>query len=112
MTKERKSNPPYLLGLLCLLPFVGLFVGIGLGGVLITVLIYGLLFHELKNNRLFDKSYAILARGALNRLVPVIDYYKLKEGRYPDSLEQLLAVDSMIMIVDPVLFRKWIKVSV
>jgi hypothetical protein len=70
-----KSKPPYLLGLLCLIPLVGAFVGLGLllyglikykdkwlsiigaAGILLTVLVYGSLFYAMKNAPIFKKGF-------------------------------------------------------
>ena len=90
------KNPPYKLGLLCLIPLIGAFVGIGLiingvfkyknkwlviiglGGILFTVAAYSFLFYELRNGKESAKSFADIAQKQLNGLVQNIEFYKLK----------------------------------
>jgi hypothetical protein len=39
----------------------------------------------------------------LNSLVKAIEFYKLQNGTYPESLEQLKATDATVLINDPLL---------
>ena len=118
------KNPPYKLGLLCLIPLIGAFVGIGLiingvfkyknkwlviiglGGILFTVAAYSFLFYELRNGKESAKSFADIAQKQLNGLVQNIEFYKLEKGEYPDSLDQLQPKDMATNINDPLLVRK------
>jgi hypothetical protein len=115
-----KSKPPYLLGLLCLIPLVGAFVGLGLllyglikykdkwlsiigaAGILLTVLVYGSLFYAMKNAPIFKKGFADIAQMQLNSLTKNIEFYKLQHGQYPDRLEQLLDDDKLVPITDAI----------
>jgi hypothetical protein len=115
-----KSKPPYLLGLLCLIPLVGAFVGLGLllygllkykdkwlsiigaAGILWTVLVYSTLFYAGKNAAVFKKDFENISQMQLNSLVKNIEYYKLIHGQYPDRLEQLLDDDKLAPINDAV----------
>jgi hypothetical protein len=99
----------YRRGWLGLIPLVGGFVGIGLmvlgifkyrdkklfliglAALLFTVAIYSSLY--------FYSTYSVTARGQwaemsklnLNTLVSHIEFYKLQNGSYPDSLKRWIA---------------------
>lgn len=116
-----KSNPPYLLGLLGFIPLVGVFVGIalilygiikyrskwliaiGIGCIAFTVLVYSSLFYYTKNSGILDKSSQYFTKKELNELTRDIEFYHLIYGSYPDSLNDLLVLDSSIMIQDIVI---------
>jgi len=118
-TLPPKQSPPYWLGLLCLIPLVGAFVGLGLllygllkykdkwlsiigaGGILFTIFVYGSLFHAMNHASVFKKAFASIAQQELNSLVKNIEFYKLQHGQYPDSLRQLQIDDKLAPIVDP-----------
>jgi len=115
-----KSKPPYLLGILWLIPLVGAFLGIGLflygvfrykdkwltligaAGILWTIIIYSTLFYSRKNYPVFNKGFADISQMQLNSLVKNIEYYKLEHGQYPDSLQQLLKDDKLAPITDAI----------
>ncbi len=114
----KKSNPPYLLGLLCLIPLVGAFVGFGLllyglikykdkwlsiigaAGIAWTIIVYSTLFYETTHASIFKKGFAEISQKQLNTLVKNIEFYKLEHGQYPDSLTQLLIDDKLAPIND------------
>lgn len=113
-----KSKPPYLLGLLCLIPLVGAFVGLGLllygilkykdkwlsligaAGILWTILIYSTLFYVGQNATAFKKGFEDISQMQLNSLLKNIEYYKLIHGQYPERLEQLREEDKFAPIND------------
>lgn len=117
-TTPKKSKPPYLLGLLCLIPLVGAFVGIGLllygllryrdrwlsiigaAGIIWTIAIYSSLFYAGKHASIFRKGFEDISQMQLNSLVKNIEFYKLAHGQYPDSLQQLLIDDKLAPIFD------------
>ena len=119
-TLPSKSKPPYLLGLICLIPLVGAFVGLGLllygllkykdkwlsiigaGGILWTVIVYGSLFYTGTHASVIKKGFEDISQMQLNSLVKNIEYYKLSHGQYPDSLKQLLIDDKLAPINDAV----------
>jgi hypothetical protein len=119
-TIPNRSKPPYLLGLLCLFPLIGAFVGLGLllygllkykdkwlsiigaGGIVWTILIYSSLFYAIEHAAIFKKGFADISQMQLNSLVKNIEFYKLAHGQYPDSLQQLNKDDQMVPIFDPV----------
>lgn len=122
-----QNRPPYLLGLLCLLPLIGafvgiamifygifkyrdnLFTGIGFFGIIFTVCIYFFLFQNLKYGIGATNSFAKISQKELNNLVKHIEFYKLQNDSYPDSLEQLQP-DGTFFIQDPLLIRKLDKI--
>jgi len=115
-----REKPPYLLGLLCFIPLLGalagiillllgilkykdkLLSGIGVFGILFTILIYGGLFYWSQNSDTGRKQWALLSQMQMDRLVKDIEFYKIQSGRYPDSLQVLSTEDSMVNIHDPV----------
>jgi len=119
-TFPSKSKPPYLLGLLCLIPLIGAFVGLGLLlygtikykdkwltiigalGIVFTVSIYSFLFYEMKHATIFKQGFADISQMQLNSLIKNIEFYKLQHGKYPDSLQQLLADDKLAPITDAI----------
>lgn len=122
-----KSKPPYLIGLVCILPLIGGLVGlvlllygifkykdkwlvlIGFGGVLLTIIVYFFIFYNMKYGKNTAKGYAKISQIELNHLVKNIEFYKLQNNKYPDSLEQLMSEDPMIVINDPLLLKKMDK---
>ncbi len=113
-----KYKPPYLLGLICLIPLVGAFVGLGLllygllkykdkwlsiigaAGILWTILVYSTLFYAGSHVSVFKKGFEDMSQLQLNSLVKNIEFYKLEHGLYPDSLKQLLSDDKLAPIND------------
>lgn len=115
------GKPPYLLGILCLLPLIGLFVGaflifyglvkykdrtltwIGVAGVLFTIGIYTWFFLDLRYGKETARGFAKNSQLMVTHLATEIELYKYKKGAYPDSLEQLLLDDPLAGIYDPLL---------
>ena len=52
------------------------------------------------------KGTAKISERFINSLVRDIEYYKLKNGSYPNSLEQLSSNDNIVQIYDPILTRR------
>lgn len=113
------GNPPYLLGLICLIPFVGAFVGvvfiilgatrfkdnwftlIGAFGITFTVVIYSTVFQAGKHASVFKNGFKELSKMQVSNLVKDIEFYKLQNGQYPDSLKQLQVDNKSAFIYDP-----------
>jgi len=111
-------KPGYLIGLLCLVPLIGgitgivlvilglvhykdkIFVIIGTVGIIITVSLYGSLFYFSQHTDVFKSDFAELTQTQINDLVKNIEFYKLQNGTYPDSLQQLDSKESAISIYD------------
>jgi len=114
----KSIKPRYLIGILCLIPLVGALIGfgmimfgifqyrdkwvvfIGAIGILVTV-------YFIKSNDLHSKSsiknFAAGDKYELNDLVKQIEFYKLQNGVYPDSLKQIDVKGEMVIINDPIL---------
>ena len=117
-TITTKHRPPYLLGLICIIPLVGAFVGLGLllygllkykdkwlsiigaAGILWTVIVYSTLFYAGTHASVFTKGFEDISQMQLNSLVKNIEFYKLSHGHYPDNLQQLLDDDKLAPIND------------
>ena len=115
-----KPKPPYLLGLLCLIPLVGAFVGLGLllygllkykdkwlsiigaAGIVWTIIVYSTLFYAGTHAAVFKKGFENISQMQLNSLVKNIEFYKMTHGQYPDNLTQLLDDDKLAPINDAV----------
>ncbi|MBO9732996.1 MAG: hypothetical protein J7623_30420 [Chitinophaga sp.] len=113
-----KSKPPYLLGLLGLIPLVGAFVGvalilyailkyqdkwlaiIGAACITLTVIFYSALFYATTHADVFRKGFADIEQKQLVSVIKSIEFYKLSHGQYPDSLQQLLKDDELTPIYD------------
>lgn len=113
----KNKKPSYLTGLICLIPIVGLIVGIiyivngisrykdkwfvimGAGGVLVTVCFWYFIFYS--NTFGFKNMIAESSQRQLNSLMKAVEFYKLKNGVYPDSLVQVTYDNSDIWIYDP-----------
>jgi hypothetical protein len=116
---KKNSKPPYGLGFLGLIPLVGFFVGIGLtlygiikykdkkliiigiACMIFTVIVYSTLFYVGFHSDFGKKAWEEHAQMQLNSLVKHIEYYKLENGKYPDSLQQLESKDEFIFMTDP-----------
>ena len=117
--QRTQSRPPYSLGLLGLIPLVGFFVGlvlllngiikykdkkliiIGISCMMFTVIVYSSLFYYSFKSDAGKKSWAQMAQLQLNSLVKNVEYFKIENGHYPDSLQQLLNKDEFVSISDP-----------
>jgi hypothetical protein len=117
--KKKTSNPPYLLGLIGLIPLVGFFVGVGLtlygifkyrdkkliaigvACMLFTVLVYSSLFYYGFKSEAGKEGWAKLSQLELNSLIKNIEYFKLEKGHYPESLDALTGKNEFVNITDP-----------
>lgn len=111
------KKPSYYLGLLCLIPVFGAVVGIillmngiskykdkwfiliGAGGIIYTLLICLIFLNPL--NKAMRTAFVPHAQMAVNELMKSVEFYKLKYGAYPDSLEQLKD-NGLIWMEDPI----------
>jgi len=122
---ENKKKTPVLLiifSALSFIPMIGVVFGLismiigltdfkrfklifilGASGIGLTILIYGSLFivqQNLKKNGTFDELQTQSTEMFLNNLSNEIENYKCKNGSYPDSLQQVLNMNSLIVITD------------
>ncbi|WP_432709813.1 type II secretion system protein GspG, partial [Pedobacter sp.] len=112
-------KPPYLLGLLCAVPFVGAIVGlvfiylgatrfkdkwftlIGVFGVAFSVVVYLAPYYAGKNYFKVNDGIEKISKMQISNLVKDIEFYKIQHGVYPDSLKQLQLDDKSVFINDP-----------
>lgn len=103
----KKPKPPYLIGVLCLFPLIGSVVGvmlilygifkyknrwltlIGIFGIIFSISIYEAGNYVIKHTDTFNKGFIQMDKNTLNILVKEVEFYKIQNGSYPDSLEQL-----------------------
>jgi hypothetical protein len=114
----------YNRGWLGLIPLVGAFVGIGLvvlglikyrdrkliligcAAILFTIIIYGSLFYYAFYSKAGEEQFARSSQTFLNELVKDIEFYKIQNGDYPDSLQQLVKPNEIVWLDDPILARR------
>jgi len=117
-------NQIYNKGWLGLIPLVGAFVGIwlviqgvskykdkkliiiGIAALSFTVAIYLSMIYYFQYSEQYRKDFAVFSQPDMNSLVKSIEFYKIQNGSYPDSLEELTATDKMVIIHDPILAGK------
>lgn len=63
--------------------------GLGFAGIMLSIILYGTLFYKASSNGGFSKGFEIHAINSLTSLVRDIEYYKLQNGSYPESLDTL-----------------------
>ncbi|MBW8723724.1 MAG: hypothetical protein JF625_01020 [Inquilinus limosus] len=122
---ERLSGFPFVVGGLSFIPLIGVPFGIaaivwgvvtkkaggkklaivGACGIALTILLYGSLFYFgfVQRGGVYDELRARMAQTTLNGVLPAVEVYRLQNGTYPDSLEQLrasLPKDSTVMVID------------
>ncbi|MDE3182806.1 MAG: type II secretion system protein GspG [Bacteroidota bacterium] len=123
-TNLKSARHLYGRGWLGLIPLVGGIVGIGLiilgvfkyrdrkliiigaADLFFTVAIYSSMFYYFMYSDAAAKGFAQTSQMFLNGLVKELEFYKLKNGSYPDSLEQLPRNHDIFSIHDPLLSRR------
>jgi hypothetical protein len=122
---ENHPKPPlavYLLGILGIIPLIGAIVGfiliilgiaayrswklivIGGAGILWSVVLYGSLFYFGFFSPMGRNGFAKIAKQELTEVAHDLELYKLENGDYPDSLQQLLKGNRLAFINDPTQF--------
>lgn len=115
------EKSPYWIGLFCFIPVFGAFVGlvlvlygllkykdkwltlIGVAGIGFTIFVYTFLFNFGFKSNIVANGFSKISEDKINVLVKHIELYKLSNGIYPDSLNQLLNADKNAPIYDDVL---------
>lgn len=114
------NSPPYILGIICLIPLIGAFAGvlfiilgvskykdkwftlIGVFGIVFTISVYSWLTYMDSHSLTVKNGFISIDEMELNNLVINIEYYKVQHGEYPDSLQQLTDGNNTILIYDPI----------
>src|SRR5690242_10475125 len=108
------------IGWLGLIPFYGFFVGlflilkgtkfqdkllilIGILAVVFNIGLVGFMYYEAKYSPKSENANYVIAKEKLDMLVKDIESFKLIYSVYPDSLNQLTAVDKVPPVTDPFL---------
>lgn len=65
--------------------------GLGLAGILFSVVLYGSLYYKATSDGVFSKGFEVHAISAMTSLVRNIEYYKLQQGIYPESMDDIRA---------------------
>ena len=66
-----------------------------------TVIVYSTLFYVGFKSEFGKKGWETHVQMQLNTLIKHIEYYKLENGVYPDSLQQFKSMNEFISITDP-----------
>lgn len=132
--EKRIGRGPYVVGGLSFIPLIGVIFGviaiilgvvnfkrggknlifIGIGGILFTIILYGGLFYFgfIKKGGVFDELKYKVAKHQLTTLVETIEFHKLMNGKYPESLEALaksMPKDKPLFVHDPTQFNTFDK---
>jgi hypothetical protein len=81
-------------------------VVIGACGIAFTFVLYGSLFYFgfVQRGGVYDDLRLKLGQSSLNSVVPLVEFYRVQNGKYPESLEVLhksLPKDSFAQVFDP-----------
>ena len=124
--KEKLGAFPFVIGGLSFIPGLGILFGvisitwglatnkargkllalIGGGGILLNIILYSSLFYRgfIKRGGVYDNLRVELAKSSITELVLAIEFYKVQNGKYPESLEILrksLPKNSTVFVFDP-----------
>jgi len=110
-TEENKKHGVgvFVLAGISFIPLLGVFTGIiciviavvgrksnskllgflGFAGIMFSAVLYGSIFYIMFKGDGFGKSFEPHAISAMTSLVRHIEYYKIQNGAYPDSMDQL-----------------------
>ena len=124
--QEKLGALPYIVGGISFIPAIGILFGIisivwglvtkksggktlaiiGASGIGFSIIIYGALFYFsfVQKGGIYDELRAQLAKSTLTSLVQAIEFYKVQNGHYPDSLKTLKnsqPKNAMVFVFDP-----------
>jgi hypothetical protein len=115
---QKTYGPPYLLGLLGLIPIVGGCVGVGLllyglirykdkwlsiigaVSILITIVYHFAFLYQNEYSLKHKKIIEHISQKDLNQLVKDVEFFKLQYGKYPDSLDEMLTKQYGVIVTD------------
>ncbi|GLX84513.1 hypothetical protein tloyanaT_07650 [Thalassotalea loyana] len=120
--KDSAGCLAYVIGGMSFIPLIGVLFGIiailwgfkakhsklkyvGTAGILFTVILYGSIgyFGFVQEDGVYDELRASMAKTQLTSAVQAIEFYKVQNGSYPESLEALqksLPENSMVFLND------------
>ena len=121
---QEQPNPAkrlYNRGWLGLIPLIGAFIGVWLltvgithkdrkliliavGCILFTVLLYGSMFLYMRSDSA-RKFMASAQPPMLNTVVKAIEFYKIQNSHYPDSIQQVVNGGEIVFIYDQMSVR-------
>jgi hypothetical protein len=124
--QEKLGTFPYVIGGVSFIPGIGIIFGIiaiiwglvtkklggkklaiiGACGICFSVILYSSLFYFgfVQRGGVYDDLRAQLSKSTITSLVQAIEFYKIQNGKYPESLETLrksLPKNSMVFVHDP-----------
>jgi len=62
---------------------------LGFSGIMVSVVLYGVILPNVFKSEELSKQFEAHAISAMTSLVRHVEYYKLQNNRYPDSMEEL-----------------------
>jgi hypothetical protein len=79
---------------------------VGVAGILVTVVLYGGLIYlaVIQRGGIYDDLRLRMAEGTIVDVVRAIEFYKIQNGKYPESLDVLrtsLPENSFVFVFDP-----------
>jgi Type II secretion system (T2SS), protein G len=122
VNKPKMPLPVYLVGILGIIPLIAAIVGfvliilgiaayrnwklivIGAFGILWSVAVYGTLFYFGFYSKWGRSGFAKAAQQQLTDDARELEFYKIENGDYPDSLQQLYRYNTFVFIVNPTQF--------
>ena len=124
--QEKLGTFPFVISGMSFIPMIGVLFGlvaiiwgfttkkaggkrlalIGGGGITFTVVLYSALFYFgfVQRGGVYDDLRSKFSETTITSLVQAIEFYKTRNGKYPESLEVLkksLPENSMVFVFDP-----------
>ena len=124
--RQKLGTLPFVLGGMSFIPGIGIIFGVaaaiwgiftkkeggrklaivGGAGIAFSVVLYSSLFYFgfLQRGGVYDDLRVKLSETNLTALVPAIEFYRIQNGKYPDSLEDLQKSqpeNSTVFVFDP-----------
>jgi len=122
LTPAKSARPSYFFGFFGLVPILGIISGIififlgirkfkdkwlviiGALGIVTSIFMYFFIVSSAREvSRQFNGGFVSISQMELKELIKNIEFYKMQNGQYPDSLQQLIKGDNMVTIYDPIL---------
>jgi ABC-type transport system involved in multi-copper enzyme maturation permease subunit len=87
---------------------------VGSCGILFSIIMFSSLYYfgVIQRGGTFDRLSVHMAESQLTNIVRELEYHKIQNGRYPDSLKHLGTKNSFVSIYDPILAKIDTKKSI